>query len=103
LGACDTRYRKIRHDGAAIESLLVTLFLQAHGNRLPPAPLCPPALTLPLEKYLAVHLSWLLAQTGHWTMPVADHLSVSTRFPWAPPSSTEQAGRLARASFHALV
>lgn len=34
-GASDTRYHKIRHDGAAIESLFVELFLEAHGNRAP--------------------------------------------------------------------
>ena len=34
-GACDTRYHKIRHDGAAIERLFVDLFLEAHGNRPP--------------------------------------------------------------------
>src|SRR5436305_12495350 len=34
-GACNTRYHKIRHDSAAIESLFVDLFLEAHGNRPP--------------------------------------------------------------------
>jgi hypothetical protein len=34
-GTFDTRYHKIRHDGAAIEGLFVDLFLDAHGNRPP--------------------------------------------------------------------
>ncbi|MBT9288549.1 IS1380 family transposase [Prosthecodimorpha staleyi] len=34
-GGLDTRYHKIRHDGAAIEALLVDLFLDAFGNQPP--------------------------------------------------------------------
>lgn len=33
-GASDTRYHKIRHDGAAIEALFVDLFLDAHAQPL---------------------------------------------------------------------